>query len=52
MKIEIEHYDQKYTFESKSDDYTLREVAEIIKYLLHSAGYSLDGINEIILTDE
>lgn len=52
MRIEIEHYGQKYIFESKADDYTLEEVALIIKNLLYSAGYSLEGINEIILTDE
>lgn len=52
MRIEIEHYGEKYIFESKADDYTLTEVAVIIKNLLHSVGYSLQGINEIILTDE
>lgn len=52
MRIEIEHYGEKHIFESKSDDYNLSEVAVIIKNLLHSAGYSIEGINEIILTDE
>lgn len=52
MRIEIEHYGEKHIFESKSDDYNLTELAVIIKNLLIACGYSIEGINEIILTDD
>lgn len=46
MKIQIESYGKKYTFESESDNLTTKEIIEIITNLLVSAGYSYENVIE------
>lgn len=46
MKIQIEHYEEKHTFESVREDYTITEMMEIIKNLLISTGYGIELINQ------
>ena len=48
MKITIEAYKKKHTFESEYDDFTSEEIIEIIVNLLISAGYSKENIIEIM----
>lgn len=48
MKIQIEAYGKKYSFESEDNDFTSSEVIEIIVNLLVSAGYSKENIIEIM----
>ena len=46
MKITIEAYKKKHTFESEYDDFTTSEIIEIITNLLISAGYDYKNIKE------
>ncbi|QHB38763.1 hypothetical protein HWC92_gp02 [Flavobacterium phage vB_FspS_morran9-1] len=46
MKITIEAYKKKHTFESKYDDFTTSEIIEIITNLLISAGYDYKNIKD------
>ena len=46
MKITIEAYKKKHTFESEYDDFTTEEIIEIITNLLISAGYDYQNIKD------
>ena len=46
MKITIEAYKKKHTFESDYDDLTTEEIIEIITNLLISAGYDYQNIKD------
>ena len=46
MKIEIEAYGKKHTFESQNDDLTTSELIKIITNLLISAGYDYENIKD------
>ena len=46
MKIQIEAYGKKHTFESEYDDLTTEEIIEIITNLLISAGYDYKNIKD------
>jgi hypothetical protein len=48
MKITIEAYKKKHTFESEYDDFTTEEIIEIITNLLISAGYDYKNIKDEI----
>lgn len=48
MKIQIEAYKKKHTFESEYDDFTTSEIIEIITNLLISAGYDYKNIKDEI----
>ena len=48
MKITIEAYKKKHTFESEYDDFTTKEIIEIITNLLISAGYDYKNIKDEI----
>ena len=46
MKITIEAYKKKHTFESEYDDFTTSEIIEIITNLPISAGYDYQNIKD------
>ena len=46
MKIQIEAYGKKHTFECDYDDITTVEIIEIITNLLISAGYDYQNIKD------
>ena len=48
MKIQIEAYGKKHTFECDYDDFTTSEIIEIITNLLISAGYDYKNIKDEI----
>ena len=48
MKIQIEAYGKKHSFESQYDDFTTSEIIEIITNLLISAGYDYKNIKDEI----
>lgn len=48
MKIQIEAYGKKHTFECDYDDLTTEEIIEIITNLLISAGYDYKNIKDEI----
>jgi hypothetical protein len=46
MKIQIEAYGKKHSFECDYDDITTEEIIEIITNLLISAGYDYQNIKD------
>lgn len=46
MKIQIEAYGKKHSFECDYDDLTTEEIIEIITNLLFSAGYDYQNIKD------
>ena len=46
MKIQIEAYGKKHSFECDYDDLTTEEIIEIITNLLISAGYDYQNIKD------
>ena len=46
MKIQIEAYGKKHSFECDYDDITTQEIIEIITNLLISAGYDYQNIKD------
>lgn len=46
MKIKIEHYDKKYTFETKNDDLGLEELHEIWEKCLLSMTWTQEQIDK------
>jgi len=48
MKIQIEAYGKKHSFECDYDDLTTEEIIEIITNLLISAGYDYKNIKDEI----
>jgi hypothetical protein len=51
MKISIEHYDKKITYEM-SDETALPEMVETLDLLLRCLGYCYSGTLEIVGQDE
>jgi hypothetical protein len=49
MKITIENYDEKHTFETESEGLTISEMVEHLYWLLHSVGYSADNIRDAFI---
>jgi hypothetical protein len=49
MKITIENYDEKHTFETESEGLTISEMVEHFYCLLHSVGYSADNIRDAFI---
>lgn len=49
MKITIEHYDEKHSFETTRDDLNVSEVVEHMYCLLHSIGYGAENIRNAFI---
>jgi hypothetical protein len=49
MKITIENYDEKHTFETESEGLTISEMIEHFYCLLHSVGYGADSIRDAFI---
>ena len=49
MKITIENYEEKYTFETEREGLTISETVEHFYWLLHSVGYSADNIRDAFI---
>ena len=48
FRITIEHYDQKISVEVDHSDVSLPEVAELLEQVLKGAGFSEEGVMEMI----
>ena len=49
MKITIENYDEKHTFQTESEGLTISEMVEHFYCLLHSVRYSADNIRDAFI---
>ena len=52
MKITIEHYKNKFTFESENDDLSIYELHEIWEKVLFSMGYQQETIRDFYNLDQ
>ena len=46
MKITVEHYDEKVSIETKSDDIDFTEFMQLIIRVAHGVGYTDETINK------